>query len=148
MLIVNYMNHDTALDGGWDPTNEESTTRPLKLNPKLHRDLLYLQLVENNLFPFVMVVLSSYEIWAMKSFSDPIFDAFKYFDLTLFPPEAQKVIHDYMSSNGNFKVTETISGSRYGDVIYVKSGTNKVLSMVEMMKYMEEPARISLSYRA
>ncbi|TXI90339.1 MAG: DUF4214 domain-containing protein [Burkholderiaceae bacterium] len=130
MLIVNYMNHDTALDGGWDPTNEESTTRPLKLNPKLQAQgfAAFLQLVENNLFPFVSgIVLSSYEIWAMKSFSDPIFDAFKYFDLTLFPPEAQKVIHDYMSSNGNFKVTETTSGSRYGDVIYVKSGTNKVL---------------------
>ena len=141
ILGVQINSVDNALDGGADPTKQQSLQNPLPLNRPLQATAFkaFFNVVSNNLYPFVTgTSVGAFDIWAYDDFSGSQpsstidvgqiaqWNTFKYFSLTLFPIEAQSVINQYTSDPSSFRILDVTRAGKGDDVIYVKTGNNTI----------------------
>lgn len=132
-LIFNAMALPNAFDTGWDPTVVQSLQNPLPIRSDLQA-LAYesfLQVVSQNLSKFVDTIsLGNYEPWAVDpALSQPpaigidpgdwaLWNAFKYFDLSLYPSSLHQVLAQYFKGTWAGLLPELTYGSIGNDVIY------------------------------
>ncbi len=122
VLTVNAFAVSHALDGGWDPYDEELNQRPLDV----HRDLqkiafeASLHHISHNLNDEVAsVVVGNYEVWANAEFSDSLyFDAWKELDLTLLPADILGVFTNYFEQGNHYSATMGAHGSVYSERLH------------------------------
>jgi len=136
LLTTTVMSLDNALDGGWDPTNEQFLKDPPPTNPALQAIAYkaFFQAVNNNLYPYVTGLnIGNYEPWAVFDISSPPkpnknypYLTMGYFDLSNFPNEAGSAIRQYLSNPSSYNQTKTIRAGIGDDVIYVKTGNNTI----------------------
>lgn len=143
-LIFNAMALPNAFDTGWDPTVAQALQNPLPVRADLQALAVesFLQVVSQNLSKFVDTIsLGNYEPWAVDpSLSQPpaagidpgdwaLWNAFKHFDLSMFPASLHQVLAQYFKGAWAGLVPEVTYGSTGNDLIY----TNQAKSMVRLM---------------
>jgi len=143
-LIFNAMALPNAFDTGWDPTVAQAMQMPLPVRSDLQ--LLayeaFLQVVSQNLSKFVNTIsLGNYEPWSVDAnLSTPIppgvdpgdwalWNAFKYFDSSLFPKQLHDVLSKYFKGTWGGLVQETTYGSTGNDLIYTQQAKQTVWLM-------------------
>lgn len=143
-LIFNAMALPNAFDTGWDPTTAQALQSPLPVRSDLQALAFesFLQVVSQNLSKFVDTIsLGNYEPWTVDpNLSrlpgpgvDPgdwaLWNAFKYFDLSLFPAPLHEVLSKYLKGTWAGLVPETTYGSAGNDLIYTQQGKQTVKLM-------------------
>ena len=143
-LIFNAMALPNAFDTGWDPTVAQALQNPLPVRSDL-QVLAYeafLQVVSQNLWKFVNTIsLGNYEPWSIDmNLSTPpgpgvdpgdwaLWNAFKYFDSSLFPAQLHDVLSKYFKGTWGGLVQETTYGSSGNDLIYTHQAKQSVWLM-------------------
>jgi hypothetical protein len=135
------MSLPNALDGGWDPTPEQTLQSPLPTNPELQKLVFesFFQLVANNLRGIVTSVsVQNADPWEYGDFSSSkpsssitvadiaLWSTLKFFDLSLTQSQSLDLIKKYLQDPANFRVSNTTIGSAGNDSINTYVGNNNV----------------------
>ena len=139
MLQTTANSTDDALTGGWDPTTQQALQVPLPTNSSMQAMVLkaFFHVVQNNLYPFVTGTLTgNYNIFNQTFSNQPpvgidlgqwaLWKNWPYFDMELFPTEAENVIKQYFASPTSFRQTNVTQGGPENDTIYTKNGNNRI----------------------
>ncbi len=98
---------DTTMSGGDDPTYAQSVAYPASFNTLARATMYdaYLRLVSNSLQGVVTsMVIGNYEPWATFTFTQPSWDAFKHFSLTLFPDDVTSILREYFNDPTHYRL--------------------------------------------